>query len=180
MNEDIIAAIEKYYPKNISSFDATYDSTDQCVALSELKRRFDVRWNTFIDRMILNFGNEYVMDRSDNEPGNRCVIYLYRSDLLFEVVVHIARILPYFFYSAKKLLVNIAQIKTTEVRSVDNSAFPEIRDEVEIIVKEITTIYNYEIMPVQFANKLLPDISTKNKNLGEATIFHAVFSDTDI
>jgi hypothetical protein len=180
MNEDIIAAIEEYYPKNISSFDAKYDSTDQCVALSELKRQFDVRWSTFIDRMISNFGSEYVVDRSDNEPGNRCVIYLYRGDLLFEVVVHISRILPYFFYSAKKLLVNMAQIRTTKVQSINNGAFSEILDEVENTVKAIKAIYNYQIMPVELAHTLVPHISTKNKGLQEATIFHAVFADTDI
>ena len=44
MSADIIAIIEKYYPKNISAFELAYDTSDEQVALKELKSKFDERW----------------------------------------------------------------------------------------------------------------------------------------
>jgi hypothetical protein len=180
MEEAIIAAIQKYYPTGISSFDSQYDATKEYLALSELKNNVDARWKSFIDRMILKFGAEYVRDRSDNEPGNRCVIYIYQGDNLFEIVVHVSRIVRYYYYLIKKLTVDQAKVTTTQIDAVTNSMFSEIDTQVHAIIQTIEDIYNYSLMSQEAAETVLPNISTKNRNLGEATIFHAIFADAHI
>ena len=180
MKADIIAIIEQYYPKNISSFDPIYGTTQQNLALIELKREIDKRWTAFIERVTLKFGHEYVRDRSDNEPGNRCVIYCYTNNLLFEIVVHISRMVEYFFFLVKKNSVNVHLVQTKQIGVAINSAFEEVEEEMQFIIAAIKDVYNYNIMPEELAYTQLPFIATRNKTLGQSTVFNAVFADTEL
>ena len=180
MSADIIAIIEKYYPKNISAFELAYDTSDEQVALKELKSKFDERWPVFVDRMVLKFRHEYVDDRTDCEPGNRCIIYCYRNNFLFEIVVHISRMVEYFFFWVKKHSVNTRLVQMRWIGIQTNHPFPEVENEVHYILQAIKEIYNYTLMTEELAYTPIPYISTQNRQLGEARILDLVFADTDL
>ena len=180
MNRNIIAILEKYYPKNISSYDTVYNSTPESKSLSELKSKADPRWSAFINLMTEKFQSYYVSDRTDNEVGNRCVIYCYRNSYLFEIVVHVSRIGNYFFFRVKKCSVNTELVQTKEVGSIVNRAFKEGEADIRYILDCIKHIYNFDIMSEELAYTIVPHISTNSKQLGEARVFDAVFGDTDL
>jgi hypothetical protein len=62
-----------------------------------------------------------------------------------------------------------------------NEALIDAEEEFHFMLERVQKHFpNYEIMPEDYNDVVVPDISTSGKDLGQATIFDAVFSDNNI
>lgn len=180
MDDDIISTIYKFYPRNVSGFSEEYYSTQEYHNLSSKIAGKDQRWDNFFADMKQKFGDEYVRDRSDEEPCGRCVIYAFHENFVFEFVIHISSLIDYYSFYVRKAVINNANPGMQEVGRLVNNTFPEVESECNFILNSIKLHYNYQLMAEDFGKMLVPDISTNNKDLGETTIFDAVFADTEL
>ncbi len=180
MQKDLIQSIYKFYPKNVSSFTTEYYETKE---FKELRQAISVRgthWQLFIEELANYFGDDYVRDRSDAEPSNRCIIFINKDNLLFEFVLHISLLANAYTYYVKKHLVDRNAIYTREIDIQINEIFVEIEKEGKIILLTLKKYYDYPLFAECNYNLIIPDVSTKNKELGQVTLFNALFSDADL
>lgn len=176
--EALLQLIYKFYPRNISSFNAEYNETSEIKKLSKAMAVPRKDWQNFIFKMEKAFGSDYIRDRSDEEPSNRCVIFIQKDNLLFEFVLHISLLVKLYAYYVKKHLVFKEAIYTKEIDMRENDVFEEIEEEGRFIIQSLKMHFAYSILSKNDYNLIVPDISTKNKDLGQATIYNAIFSDT--
>ncbi|HYF31071.1 MAG TPA: hypothetical protein VD993_08130 [Chitinophagaceae bacterium] len=82
----------------MSSFTEAYYTTREYNALSATITKKDDRWNNLIKEISSTFGEDYVRDRSDEEPSKRCVIYIYKESCFlnsFFIFHHSLIIIPF-------------------------------------------------------------------------------------
>jgi hypothetical protein len=177
-DSEILTVIHHYYPKGISSFSEDYYASKEFGHLIELLSKKRAEWTNVLQQLSALLHHEYVHDRTDNEPSNRCVLYIRKAEFLFETVMHVSMIVPAMAFTVKKMLVDDQNISTKEIAVITNEFFSEIQKEGKLILQIIRNHFNYSIMPPAKFGIIIPDISTKNKELGSATIFDAIFADT--
>ncbi|HSC54813.1 MAG TPA: hypothetical protein VLC98_14370 [Phnomibacter sp.] len=175
---ELLTIIHRYYPQGISSFNEDYYASKEYRRLVELLSHKREGWTSVLQQLSAAFHHEYVRDRTDNEPSNRCVLYIRKGEFLFETVMHVSMLVPALAFSVKKILVNDQEISSKEIAVLTNEFFAEIHKEGGLLLKIIQSIFSYDMMPPSEFAIIIPDISTKNKELGSATVFDAIFADT--
>lgn len=169
-----------YYPKGLNSDQPEYYQTKEHSAYKEIISIREVEWNNLLDTLSNQFGIENVLDRSDHEIGYRSVVYLHRTNLLFEIVINISKIAPIYTYSVKELEVDKKNIRTTLVSTYVNEWPLMLENDCKFILKSITIKFPYEIVDKSYHDQIIHDVSTINKPIGEATFFDVFFADTRI
>lgn len=180
MKDSIISLIYNFYPKNISYFDDAYYSTPEYFNLRNIIKKEDPRWPKLVTDLSSRFRSDYVRDRTDGEPGNRCIIYTFQQELLYEIVIHISKMVDYHSFYVKKIFVDKINIYSKELEKAINTGFPEIESELEFILNAIKLHYGFPLMPRDISEIPVPDISTLQKDLGKTTIFDAVFAGSEL
>ena len=177
---EIVEHLYKFYPRNISYYDEAYSSTEEynrlATAISNKSKR---EWIDFLSELSTRFTKERVIDRTDAEPANRCVIYIYKEDLIFELVIHVSMIINLSSFFVRKAFVDRDIPMMRPLGFQWNKPLPEIEEEVDFILKSLKSLYpEYEIMPEGYNEILIPDIASRDKLLGQTSIFTAAFANT--
>lgn len=180
MEQFFLDKIYNYYPYGLSSSDPLYYNTPENKRLTEKLESFDNKWIAFFNELLKNFSAEYVRDRSDEEPSHRCVIFIHMGDFLFELVLYVSRLCELYTFYCKKHQVDSSKLRTTEIEKRVNKCFKEIKAECDFMFMQLDKYFDYDLADENWYHTLIPTIATRNKDLGQATIFNAFFSDTEL
>lgn len=176
--DNYIIIAYNYYPKEINISDEIYFSSPEFLLRERIIKKRDLRWENLISELKIKFGFEYVLDRTDNEIGYRCVVYIHKGELLYECIFHISKITQLYCYLIKELKVDKIKIETVLLSQHFNKVPDTSLNEIEFIISILLRFFPYSLADEELCQQRLPDIATKNKPLGEVIFFDAFFADT--
>jgi hypothetical protein len=200
----IINDLYKYYPRGISLYEEGYNRTPEHQRLLQKLEaaRLDRRWQQFMQE--LNELHGYSVQDTNifafPIPCFKANVYFTKADKDYEVVFYVSILLPFYAFRLKELLRSayrdksvmnmprseapafLAQLRAEQ--EAFNASHPPIfnqaPDEVAPEINKLVAIQNhtfvYPPLPVDLVKEPLLDIATNEKDLGEATIFDAVFT----
>lgn len=106
--------------------------------------------------------------------------YIYHQEILFEIIVLISKLVPYYSFYIKKVSVDKLQLKQTELDRKYNSTFPETEDAIKLIRSSLNANFKYTLLEVEDHKLEVPEISTTKKDLGQACVYDAIFTDNPL
>jgi hypothetical protein len=159
-SDQIIEIIYQYFPKGIDFYDRQYLNTVEFKKLTEICfARIDSSkdWSSLLEDLKLEFN---VMDYTNLYVFDRCFfaeVSLLNTD--FHYFIHVS------------IICNLFAITDVLGNFVSSGKTKLLKDLVEIHFP------NHSLIDLEFANKILPDLSLQRADFGETTIFKLVFAD---
>jgi len=198
--------IYKYYPKNISSNSLEYEKSQENRRLLHAVQasRSDSRWLDFINETESKINQQFI-DRSTYAISTPCLkselayntgkhsylvsfycsviadLYGFKIKNIF--IDHEVRKRRIDDFSEGELQNYLKELKIKSEKHESNNPvminqYPE--ELLTIILSLVATqkqIFGYNLLPVELANTVLPDVSTNLKELGKASYFDCIFCD---
>lgn len=198
--------IYKYYPKNVSANSLEYEKTEENHRLLHAIQisKSDNRWSEFINNVQSQIKNQF-LDQSTYAISTPCfkaelaydingrsyLIFFYCSfigdlygfkikNIFTDCQVEGKRVSD---FSKEELQGFIERLKIKSdnherYNPVSVNQYPEELSEVMLaLISAQKQIFNYNLLPVDLVNTVMPDVSTNLKELGKATYFDCVFTD---
>lgn len=168
-----------YYPKNLEyGMDSYFESNEQKRLMALCKADINMHiTDTLLNIFSDKFGSENVKDYSllhDGNPSSNLRIKVERDDFVVVVIVlNISHVVP--LYCAYKSTYDVVR-KTTRIDFISIKNSPDLKT--DFIAETIDQVLPFYMeLPPDMVAKVVPDISTAKKGIGEATFFDCLFTD---
>lgn len=188
--------IYNYYPKGVNFLDdkldtnINYRNSTESINLTQLISNNIMQPCDEVEVIIESvkkINNIKLINNSRFSMGDRAYNFQYNGFFTqdkFYPICFVASILaPYYFYyivdidiSFKNPIIpNGYKWKKNNGRNVKFESESKFEKIINIVSKEIETKLNYQKFPDEFVNKIIPDISYQDVEMGKMTYFNALF-----
>ncbi len=188
MSHSVAKLIElcyRYYPRSLSDDDPRYKDTEEHRCLVAARRTAganeEERWRPMLRRINARFPSPGVQNLSLHLPTGSCdggysgrlwLHALRPEGSADSLEFHVSFLAPYYFLFSSRLPEG-GQRYEQQV-----ALLPKEEPYARAVVEEIeATFPGYEPMPPEVGNVVVPDVVAGNKGMGEATLYHCLFTD---
>lgn len=191
--DELLQIVYHYYPRGMWDFEPGYNDTVE-YRRSDTARKKAVSskaWLVLLDRLRIRFHGE-INNRSlglASFKGDACFRVTHSllpdpsrnsriNDEDHEIGLAISYIAPYYVvYSSRKIDRTYREFEPQKLQSFDLD--DDETTDAQVMVGEMKLLFpDYEPMPPEIGNIVVPDVMAGNQELGKATLYHCFFMDS--
>jgi hypothetical protein len=191
---ELLELAYQFYPRGVWDIDPRYKTTEEHSRLVTARHRAgaeEAPWRAMLRRLAARFPECTIQNRSLHLPSGDCdACYSAWLNLPtrgpgerdHDLGILVSFLVPcYVVYISRSIYVDPpgkeAEISVRQV--VDFDLSPDEQTYARVVVDEIAATFgdHYEPMPPEIGNVVVPDVVAGNKVIGEATLFHCLFTD---
>jgi hypothetical protein len=182
---ELLEIVHRHYPRGLWPDDPRYGATEECRCLVEARiqagtgAEYD-RWLALLGRLEARFPEGIVYNRAFYlASGNHDAAYAAKvvlpgpEDEERSVAFMVSFLAPYYRIYG----VRVALRKHEDAHEIRHDLSPEEESYARGIAQEIEAEYEYERLPPEIGNMLVPDVTPGNREAGKGTIYDCIFSD---